>query len=161
MYEHEELLRKKFEIIKTFIESKGNTCEIDLIRDYLLQINVNGNMKFKVYYKAKKNSFSVQFINGFDDEKLKDDIKQFIYDGFLDKISKQEKEEVIVKIKEKNLKRLSNVYNKISKYRDCNIEYTPLIKELFNVCTEQEKVEIENNKYNFHKLEDIVRRYVQ
>lgn len=161
MYEYEELLKEKFEVIKQFIENRGYTCEIDLIRDYLLQIKVNTKMKFKIYYKAKKDSFSVQFIKGFEEnEILKKDIEEFIDNGFLNKISRENKEEVNTKIKEKYLKGLSDMYQKIYKYKDCNIEYTPLIKELFNVCTEEEKIEIENNKYDFNYLESIVRRYI-
>lgn len=158
MSQYKDILEEKFNRIKDFLGEEGIGCEIDLVREYMIQIKLNNNTKFKLHYSPKKNSFKPEFISGFDID-IEKEIRLFIDEGGLIK-SRVSKEDKLEALKEKDKRRLIEIYNKILKYKDCYIEYDPLINALIKICTEQEKKEIEMNKNNFDKLQIIVRRYI-
>lgn len=158
MSQYKDILEDKFNLIKSFLEEKGVSSEIDLVREYMIQIKLNNNTKFKLHYSPKKNSFKPEFISGFDID-IEKEIRLFIDNGGLIK-SRVNKEDRVTALKEKDKRRLIEIYNKILEYKDCYIEYEPLINALIKICTEQEKKEIEINKDNFDKLQIIVRRYI-
>lgn len=158
MSQYKDILEEKFNLIKYFLEEKGIISNIDLVRDYMIQIKLNNNTKFKLHYSPKKNTFKPEFISGFDVH-IEKEIKLFIDEGGLIK-SRVNKEDMLTALKEKDKRRLIQIYNKILEYKDCNIEYDPLINALNKVCKKEEIKEIEINKNDFEKLEIIVRRYI-
>lgn len=172
MYECEDILKEKFNLIKDFLESQGSKCEIDLVRNYMIQIEVNSNTKFKLHYSPKKNTFKPEFVKSFD-KSIEEEIRRFIDgDGLVKSIVDKEdknkakedrKEAIKVRnklIKEKDKRKLKKIYSKLEQYKDCNIEFEPLIDALMKVCTEEEKKQIQENRYNFDKLEEITRGHI-
>lgn len=158
MSQYKDILEEKFNLIKGFLEEKGVSCEIDLVREYMIQIKLKNNIKFKLHYSPKKNTFKPEFVSGFD-MNIEKEIRLFIDEGGLIK-SRVSKEDRSIVLKEKEKRRLIEIYNKILEYKDCYIEYDPLINTLIKICTEEEKKEIEINRNNFDKLQIIARRYI-
>lgn len=185
MYQYEDILEEKLIILKEYLSLKGLSCEKVLNRDYLIKIRVNNKGEFNLYYKPKKNKFTI--VNQNLDNEVLGDIEEFIDSGWnlnqhdLETIKYNELEikkdieeenstiqindinETEIKLDNKtrkNILNLKKVYEVISKYKNCNIEFEDLIKAINKVCNEEERKILINDDVTFTQLEGITLRYI-
>lgn len=164
MYKYQEILEEKLIILKEYVKQKNMECDKTMVRDYLMKIKISNKGEFNLYYKPSKNKFTPQQATL--DSEVYRDIVEFIENGWVLDSKNKFKSDSYKKVdKENNAKikkviYLRNVYEVISKYKDCNIEFEDLINAIKEVCTEEEYKYIKNNDFNFDSLEKITLGYI-
>lgn len=163
MYKCQEILEEKLIILKEYIGKKNMECDKIMVRDYRMRIKISDEGHFDLNYSPNKKRFTPQ--QGTLDANIYKEIVDFIEGGWIiESIDNNESSYVEVK-KDDNKKRkkivyLKKIYEVISKYKDNNIEYDPLINAIKQVCTKEEEEYIESNNLNFDSLQKIILRYI-
>lgn len=152
---NQKIFKDNFIHIKEFIKSEFNmNSSMDIKGQYEFHVILENMQKVRINYSPKKNTFKVVNINL--QETTYEKIR--VFTSTLPKKEDELNKEIFDE--NENIKEVKYYYDIFKKYRNCFISFNPLIQSLQNICSEDEKLKLNEIKDNFIEIERITLNYI-